>query len=166
MDRSGLPVPYEFLLARGTPSIRSIFFPWSAFKTITFFLSVLYVIMFIILIGFNYSKTQTDLTWNCSLYQLQNKYFPKLRYGYQIWRVFISAFFHSNYAHFCLDLFAIQIYGYSVERYYGKTKYAITLVFASIFSHFLSAVLQKTSISTTPSAVLFAIIGLKLFFLW
>jgi membrane associated rhomboid family serine protease len=122
--------------------------------------------MFIVLIGYNYSKTQTDITWNCSLYQLQNKYFPKLRYGYQIWRVFVSALFHSNYTHFFLDLFALQLYGYFVEWYYGRVRYAITLIFASIFAHFLSTVAQKTSISTTASAALFAIIGLKLFFLW
>jgi membrane associated rhomboid family serine protease len=165
MDIGGLPAPYEFLTQR-TPSIRSIFFPRATFKSITFFLSLIYVVMFIVLIGFNYSKKQTDLTWNCSLYQLQNKYYPKLRYGLQIWRVFTSALFHSNYAHFFLDLFALQIYGYFVEWYYGKAKYAITLVFASVFAHFLSTVAQKTSISTTPSAALFAIIGLKLFFLW
>lgn len=70
--------------------------------------------MFVILIAYNYSRTQTDLSWNCSLYKLQSKYFPKLRYEYQIQRVFISALLHSNLAHFFLDLFALQVYGYFV----------------------------------------------------
>jgi membrane associated rhomboid family serine protease len=113
VESGGLTTPYEFLTQRA-PSILSIFIPRFTWRSITFWLSILYGVMFLVLIGFNYRKTQTDLTWNCSLFQLQNKYFPKLRHEYQIWRVLVSALFHSNIAHFCLDLFALQLYGYFV----------------------------------------------------
>ena len=85
-----------------------------AVKTVSFILTIIYVLAFLILIGYNYSKKQTTITWNCSLYQLQNKYFPRLHSNYEVWRIVVSAFFHSNIAHFCLDLFAIQIYGYFI----------------------------------------------------
>lgn len=122
--------------------------------------------MFVALLGYNYSKEQTDITWNCSLYQLQNKYFPRLNYNHEVWRVFVSAIFHSNIAHFFLNLFAFQIYGYFVEWYYGKKAYLSTLLVAMIFSHFFSAVVQKTSVSTTSSAATMAVIALKIYFLW
>jgi len=122
--------------------------------------------MFIFLIIYNYSQTQSETTWNCSLFKLQVKYFPKLRFNMQLWRVIISSFFHSNFAHFFLNLFGLQIYGYFVEWYYGKLRYSITLLCAIIYSHFFSSIIQKSTISTTPSSVLFAILILKCFFLW
>ena len=122
--------------------------------------------MFLVLIGYNYSKEQTDITWNCSLYRLQNKYFPRLNIKHEIWRVFISAFFHSNIAHFCLNLFALQIYGYFIEWYYEKKIYVLTLLCAMVYSHFFSSVIQNTTVSTTSSALTMSIIGLKIFFLW
>jgi membrane associated rhomboid family serine protease len=149
-----------------TPSIFSIFFPRFACKSITFILTIIHVILFAILLIYNYSQAQNDLTWNCSLFQLQNKYYPKLRYQYQIWRVFISAFFHSNIAHFVLNLFGLQVYGYFVEWHYGKIKYILLLVFTVIFSHFLAAITNQISISTTSSSLLFAIIALKIYFLY
>lgn len=122
--------------------------------------------MFLVLIGYNYSKEQTEITWNCSLYLLQNKYFPRLNQNHEVWRVIASAVFHSNIAHFFLNLFAMQIYGYFVEWYYGKKAYISTLILAIIFSHFFASVLQTTSVSTTSSAATMAIVALKIYFLW
>lgn len=122
--------------------------------------------MFLILIVFNYSRAQTDLSWNCSLYRLQAKYFPRLRYEVEIWRIVLSAVLHSNIAHFVLDLFALQVYGYFVEWYFGKLRYCTAIVASVVYSHFLSCLAQKTSIATTPSAVLFSILIMKAFFLW
>ena len=116
-DDGGLPVPYEFLKLRD-PSIFRIFFPRFTLKSITFVLTIIYLVMFIILLAYNYSKEQTDITWNCSLYRLQNKYFARLNINYELWRVVVSALFHSNIAHFFLNLFALSIYGYFVEWYY------------------------------------------------
>ena len=79
--------------------------------------------LFVVLLAYNYSRDQTDLSWNCSLFLLQNKYAPKLQHGLQLWRVIASAFFHSNIAHFCLDLFALQMYGYFIEWHYGAVRY-------------------------------------------
>lgn len=78
----------------------------------------------------------------------------------------ISAFFHSNVAHFLLNLLGIQVYGYFVEWYYSKAKLTLTLAFAIVFAHFLAAAAQPLSVSTTSSSVLFAILGLKVYFLY
>lgn len=133
---SSLPQPYEFL-RYASPPLHTIFVPHFTVKSINFALSIIFLLAFIGLIIFNYIKPQNDFTWNCTLFQLQNKYFPRLRYDYQFWRVPISGIFHSNYPHFFLNLFGLQIYGYFVEWYYGKIKYAITIIFAVVFSHFL-----------------------------
>lgn len=53
-----------------------------------------------------------------------------------------------------------------MEWYYGKAKYIITLVLAGIMAHFLSCICLPTSVSTMPSAFLYAIIALKIFFLF
>jgi membrane associated rhomboid family serine protease len=89
-----------------------------------------------------------------------------MRYGYEFWRVIVSFFFHSNIAHFVLNVIGLQIYGYFVEWYYGKVKYAIALVLAGILSYFLSCVAMPTSVSTTSSALLFVIMALKIYFLY
>ena len=77
IEEGGLSVPYEFLSQR-SPSIFRIFFPRFSVKSVTFILTIIYTVMFIILLAYNYSREQTDITWNCSLYRLQNKYFPRL----------------------------------------------------------------------------------------
>jgi membrane associated rhomboid family serine protease len=89
-----------------------------------------------------------------------------VRYNIQIWRAPISFFFHSNIAHFILNLIGVQIYGYFVEWYYGKAKYVITLLVAGLMGFVLSCVTQPTTVSTCASSLLFAIFALKLYFLY
>lgn len=73
--------PYEFLNSRN-PSLHTIFVPRFAVRSITFVLSLVFIALFASLLIYSYTRPQSDLTWNCSLYQLQNKYFPRLRYNY------------------------------------------------------------------------------------
>jgi rhomboid protease GluP len=123
-------------------------------------------VLFIVLLIFNYTKPQNDYTWNCSLYQLQNKFFPKLRYSFEFWRVPISGFFHSNIAHFCLNVFGLQMYGYFVEWYYGKWKLVLSLILTVVLSHFFAAAVDNLSISTMASSLLYCVIALKIWFLF
>lgn len=75
-------------------------------------------------------------------------------------------FFHSNIAHFVLDVIGVQIYGYFVEWYYGRVRFGVALGVAGVVGFFLSCVALPTSVSTTSSALLFAVLALKLFFLY
>ena len=165
LEDNGLVQHYEFLSQR-SPSILSIFFPRFTIRSINFWLSIVFAAMFVILIIYNYSRSQTDLSWNCSLFKLQAKYFPKMRYGSEVWRVIPSVLLHSNIAHFCLDFFAIHVYGYFVEWYLGKLRFSLLLVTAMIYSHFFGCLVEKLSVSTTSSALLYAMIGVKAIFLW
>lgn len=65
-----------------------------------------------------------------------------------------------------MDLFAIQIYGYFVEWYYGIKYYLITIIVSILYSHVFAAAVQKTSVSTTSSGIFMAIAALKIYFLW
>ncbi len=78
----------------------------------------------------------------------------------------MSALLHSNIAHFFLDVFALQLYGYFAEWYFGRVIYGLALLISAIYSHLLSCLIQKTSIATTPSAVLFTVLTMKAIFLW
>jgi membrane associated rhomboid family serine protease len=161
-----LPYPYEFLKL-SHPPLHTFLIPHFSPKSITFGLSLLFVVGFAILLGYSYSRPlQNDLTWNCSVFALQNKYYPRLRYRVEVWRVPISFLFHSNIAHFILNLIGFQIYGYFVEWYIGHAKYAITLAFTLFMSHFLSCIALPTTVSTTSSSALFAVFALKVSFLF
>ena len=115
---------------------------------------------------FNYVKPQSEITWNCSLYQLQTKYYPKLRYSTELWRVLVSAVFHSSIPSFILDLFSLQIYGYFIEWHYGKVKYIIVAAVGLFISHFFACVAQSKTFSTTAIALLYGILALKLVFFY
>ena len=109
---------------------------------------------------------QNEFTWNCSLFELQNKYYPRIKFDYQLWRILVSPLFHSNYAHFVLNIVGIQIYGYFVEWYYGKLKYVLTLIFSVLFAGFFSNLVMMESISTMASAILYSILALKIYFFY
>ena len=97
---------------------------------------------------------------------MQNKYYPRIKFDYEIWRLLVSGFFHSNYAHFILNLLGLQMYGYFVEWYYGKCKYVATIIVSLIFAGFFSSIANMTSISTMPSSVLYCVLALKIYFLY
>lgn len=161
-----LPRPYEFLKF-ANPPLHTIFVPHFKLKSVTFFLSIIFIICFVILLIYSYTKKiQNKLTWNCSIFELQNKYYPRVRYSIQLWRAPISFFFHSNIAHFVLNLIGLQIYGYFVEWYYGKVKYVITLVVAGLLGFVFSCVAMPTTVSTCASSLLFSVFALKLYFLF
>ena len=142
-----------------------IFFPRFSIKTMTFVISIIFTLAFISLLVYNYSKAeQNDFTWNCSLFELQNKYYPRLRYSYQFWRIPISAIFHSNILHFVLNVLGLQIYGYFVEWYLGKKKLICLFCWSIVLGHLLSCLAFPTSISTTSSSILSAILTMKAYF--
>ena len=143
-----------------------IFVPHFKVKSLSFLISIVFIIAFVVLLIYSYSQPdQTKMTWNCSIFELQNKYYPRIRYSFQFWRILVSGIFHSNIAHFVLNLIGFQIYGYFVEWYYGKLKFGLTLLFSVIISHLFSCVALPTTVSTVSSSILYATIALKVYFL-
>ena len=134
-------------------------------KSINFGLSLLLTVAFVGLLAYSYSRpVQNSLTWNCSLFQTQNKYYPRIRYAYQLWRIPISGLFHSSIPHLVLNLAGLQIYGYFIEWSIGKHKFAVLIGSSIILGHLLGCVILPTSVSTVSSSILYAVLTLKLLF--
>ena len=132
--------------------------PHFSFQAIIFGMNVGMLLIFLTIF------TIHTTSWGCLLYQTQNKFYPKLKLDYQIWRVFVSAFFHSNFSHLILNLIRLKLYGYFAEWYLGKLK-LIGLIFLSIInSHFLSCLTNSATVSTTASGILCSILGIKILF--
>ena len=58
------------------------------------------------------------------------------------------------------------MYGYFVDWYYGKLKLILSLIVTIIVAHFFSAAVDKLSVSTMASSLLYCVIALKLWFLF
>ena len=63
-----LPRPYEFLKF-ANPPLHMIFVPHFQLKSLSFIVSAVFVVAFVVLLAYSYSqKDQTKLTWNCSIF--------------------------------------------------------------------------------------------------
>lgn len=76
----------------------------------------------------------------------------------------VSSLFHSNFSHLILNLIGLQLYGYFVEWYLGKKKYAILIAAAVVNSHFMNCLTNMATVSTTPSGILYAVLAVKILF--
>jgi membrane associated rhomboid family serine protease len=144
--------------------IHTIIVPHFTWKSITFWMSVVMLVLFLTLVIVYASRDKSDVAWSCLMFETQNKFYPRLRYNYQFWRIPISALFHGNISHVVLNLIGLQIYGYFVEWYYGRLKYLLVLLATIINAHLLSCLTNVVSVSSTASGVLYAFIGLKIMF--
>jgi membrane associated rhomboid family serine protease len=63
--------------------------------------------------------------------------------GFEPWQLLTSAFLHENTLHILFNMFALYMFGGTVERYLGRVRYA-TLYFAAVLS---SAVTQLIVVS-------------------
>lgn len=108
--------------------------------------------------------TKKPVSWSCLLFATQSKFYPRLRYDYELWRIAVSSIFHGNISHFVLNIVGLQLYGYFVEWYYGKWKFTLALVLAILNSHLMSCLTDGVNVSSTASGVLYAILGMKAVF--
>lgn len=122
------------------------------------------LLLFIILLIVYATKNKSDVAWSCLMFKMQNKFYPRLRYNYELWRIPISMVFHGNISHIVLNMIGIQMYGYFIEWYYGKLKYVLLLLAAMINGHFLSCLTNSVSVSSTASCILYAFLGMKITF--
>lgn len=148
---------------RGAP-VHTIILPHFTWKSITFWLSVMMLVMFLSLVGVYASREKSDIAWSCLMFQTQNKFYPRLRYNYEFWRILVSSLFHGNISHVVLNLLGMQLYGYFCEWYFGKLRFALMLVIAIVNSHLLSCLTNVVSVSSTASGLLYTFLGLKIIF--
>jgi membrane associated rhomboid family serine protease len=69
--------------------------------------------------------------------------------GFEPWQLITSAFLHENWQHILFNMFALYMFGGSVERYLGRTKFTV-LYFAAVLS---SAVTQLIVVSLADDPV-------------
>ena len=122
------------------------------------------LVMFISLFVVHEVRPKTPKSWGCLLFQAQNKFYPRLKEEYQLWRVVVSGLFHSNFSHLILNLIGLQLYGYFVEWYIGRWRYCLVVALAMINAHFLSCLTNMFTVSTTASGILYAMLAVKVLF--
>jgi membrane associated rhomboid family serine protease len=144
--------------------IHTIIVPHFTWKSITFWLSIVMLVLFLSLIIVYANRNKSGVAWSCLMFETQNKFYPRLRYNYQLWRIPISTLFHGNISHIVLNLIGLQLYGYFVEWYYGRRRYLLVLLATTINAHMLSCLTNTVSVSSTASGVLYAFLGLKSMF--
>ena len=127
-------------------------------------MSVVMLAMFVTLYVVHEVRPKTQNSWGCLLFQAQNKFYPRLKDQYQLWRVLVSALFHSSFVHLLLNLVGLQLYGYFVEWYIGKWRFCLLMGVAAINAHFLSCLTNKFTVATTASGILYAILAIKVLF--
>ena len=69
--------------------------------------------------------------------------------GFEPWQLLTSAFLHENWQHILFNMFALYMFGGSVERFLGRTRFAV-LYFAAVLS---SAVTQLIVVSLADDPV-------------
>lgn len=95
-----------------SPPVHTIILPHFTWKSITFWLSAVMLVMFLALVGMYANRDKNDVAWSCLMFETQNKFYPRLRYNYQFWRIFVSSLFHGNISHVVLNLLGLQLYSY------------------------------------------------------
>ena len=127
-------------------------------------MSVVMLVMFITLFVVHQTRPQSPTSWGCLLFTVQNKFYPRLRLGYEFWRIPVSGLFHSNFSHLILNLVGLKLYGYFIEWYIGSLKFAGLAVLAIINAHLLSCLTDKYTVSTVASGILYAMLAVKILF--
>lgn len=160
---SELLPPYEFLMSKNSP-IHTVIVPHFTWKSLTFWLTTLMTLASVTLFIVYACITKKPVSWSCLLFSTQSKFFPRLRYDYELWRIVISSIFHGNISHFVLNIVGLQLYGYFVEWYYGKWRYSVAVALTVINSHLMSCLTDSSNVSSTASGILYALLGMKAVF--
>jgi len=139
------------------------FFPKFSWKTFTFAVTIVQIIIFITTIIVN--KAHDDKSWNCVLYKYGAKYTPAIAAYHHIHRLILPIFLHGGWAHIIFNMLTQSMYGYFLENYYGVRRFAILYFAAGFGGNLLSAVANKTNISIGASSAIFGLFALQLAYL-
>ncbi len=96
-------------------------------------------------------------------YKLANNY-VLVRNG-EYYRIFTSAFLHTNFLHLFFNMYALYMIGPQVERYYGKFKYFIIYFASAILGGLFSCVFMENNVySLGASGAIFGLLGSVAYF--
>lgn len=118
---------------------------------LTMTLIIINVIMYLLMM-FNYEGFIQNL----------GNHFAFLQRG-EIWRLVSSMFLHGDAIHLMSNMLALYMVGPMVEKYYGKSKYALIYFGSGIMGNLLSAVLGDY-FSVGASGAIFGLFGALMYF--
>ena len=132
--------------------------------SITFLLTNINMIMFLILVGVSFKSlkdneflgisTQTLDTWGA-----KDAY--KIRYNYQLWRWFTPIFLHANFMHIFFNTISLFWIGFMVESTIGKPAFTALYLLSGIGGFIFSCDIND-DISVGASGAIFGLIGILL----
>jgi len=139
------------------------FFPKFSWKTFTFGMTVVQIIIFITTVIVN--KAHDDKSWSCVLYKYGAKYTPAISAFHHIHRLILPIFLHGGWVHIIFNMLTQSMYGYFLEHQFGIKRFAILYFAAGFGGNLLSAVANKYNISIGASSSLFGLFALQMAYL-
>jgi hypothetical protein len=136
--------------------------PRFTWKSITFPPSLVMNIAFITLLLVYAAMEKTAVSWSCLLFHTQNKFYPRLIYGYEFKRA-IRALLHGDISHFVLNTICMQFYVYFIEWHNRCVKYTFILLLAIVNFYLISCLINSTNVSS--SDILYILFGMRMMFL-
>ena len=86
-----------------------------------------------------------------------------INYG-QVWRLLTCAFLHGGIMHLAFNMYSLKIIGSEVEYIFGRKKYLIIYLMASLGGSIFSYIFSPYSISVGASGAIFGLLGAMLVF--
>jgi rhomboid protease GluP len=86
-----------------------------------------------------------------------------INYG-QVWRLLTCAFLHGGIMHLAFNMYSLKIIGSEIEYIFGRKKYLIIYLMASVGGSIFSYIFSPYSISVGASGAIFGLLGAMLVF--
>jgi len=141
-----------------------VIFPGFRFKSFTFIISVIQVLMFLITASISWT-IKNDGGFNCLLYRFGAKYTPAVVVFHHFHRLILPVFLHANFMHILFNMISQWIYGFKLEEVYGLKKFIFLYFFAGFGGNMLSTIKETETISVGASSALFGIFAFQVVYL-
>ena len=117
---------------------------------------LIYIVTSIMSRNIFYSNTYVLIMLGAKVNELIN-------YG-QVWRLLTCAFLHGGIMHLAFNMYSLKIIGSEVEYIFGRKKYLIIYLMASLGGSIFSYIFSPYSISVGASGAIFGLLGAMLVF--
>jgi len=141
-------------------------FPKFNWRTFTFAITIIQIIVFIGTIISESRLLETPSTWTCVLYRSGANYTPAINVYKHFHRLILPIFLHGGWLHLFFNLLTQLMYGFTLENFYGVKKFAFLYFISGIGGNLLtSASHSHGNVSIGASSSLFGIFALQLAYL-
>ncbi len=136
-------------------SFKQVFCPKFALRSITVFLIVANIAIFLLLEMYAWA---TSAVYECVLYQFGALYPPDL-WTFQIHRLVMPAFLHFDFWHIATNVLSAVFLSFDPEIELGHTRYLILYFGSSVYGFMLSCVGHPTYLTAGASAAIMGLLG-------